>query len=259
MNAKRHHHHKKTKKIKQKVVRRLKDWHRRLGVLCSLFIIIITLTGVAINHSQSLSLAKTPVTQNWILDHYNIAFPERVYASSQSSESLIFSGNLLWLNKNLILEADLPIINAMILNTNIIAVTAEQLYLLNHLGQVIELQDSSFGLPTPIQQIGVDTNSHFWLKTHSHDFITDTDFTDWVSSEQSPQVNWLTPTLSSNPEDANMVRSLHLNWQTVMLDLHSGRIFGTSGQRLWDLVSICLLFLAVSGLVIFTRKKKRAN
>jgi len=46
-------------------------------------------------------------------------------------------------------------------------------------------------------------------------------------------------------------RGKGLSWERVMLDLHSGRLFGTAGVWVVDVAAVLLLFLALSGFVLW--------
>ena len=61
-------------------------WHRRLGITAALFVILLTITGVLLNHNASLNLQKAYIKNEWLLDWYNIdakqedasGFPEEI-------------------------------------------------------------------------------------------------------------------------------------------------------------------------------------
>ena len=42
----------------------------------------------------------------------------------------------------------------------------------------------------------------------------------------------------------------------VLLDLHSGRLFGAQGELVMDLAAICLLILAASGIWLFFLRQR---
>ena len=46
-----------------------------------------------------------------------------------------------------------------------------------------------------------------------------------------------------------------VNWERVLLDLHSGRLFGPWGVRLVDAMALLFAVLAVSGLIISWRRR----
>jgi hypothetical protein len=54
-------------------------------------------------------------------------------------------------------------------------------------------------------------------------------------------------------------QSQFLNWERVILDAHSGRLFGNLGVWFMDIVALMLILLSVSGIYIwlkFTHKKR---
>ena len=61
-----------------RLIRHLREWHRKLGIIAAFFIIFLSLSGVALNHTTALSLDHQPITDKWLLDHYGIAPPSDV-------------------------------------------------------------------------------------------------------------------------------------------------------------------------------------
>lgn len=53
-----------------------------------------------------------------------------------------------------------------------------------------------------------------------------------------------------------LFRGRILPWERVILDLHSGRIFGPWGPWLMDAAAILLLFLAGSGVSIWWKRQR---
>ena len=47
-----------------------------------------------------------------------------------------------------------------------------------------------------------------------------------------------------------------LSLERLLLDFHSGRIFGPAGVVIYDLLALVLGFLAISGLVLFLRGRR---
>jgi uncharacterized iron-regulated membrane protein len=47
-------------------------WHRRIGVVATLFIILLSITGILLNHNAQLSLHKVNIESPWLLELYNI-------------------------------------------------------------------------------------------------------------------------------------------------------------------------------------------
>ena len=68
--------------------RMLLKWHARLGVIASLFILSLTLTGLLLNHQEILGIHGSNITANWVLDHYYGEVPEGVQAASFRPDSI---------------------------------------------------------------------------------------------------------------------------------------------------------------------------
>lgn len=53
----------------------LLKWHARVGIMATLFILAITVTGIILNHPQLFGIEGSNVTANWVLNHYYGAVP----------------------------------------------------------------------------------------------------------------------------------------------------------------------------------------
>ncbi len=234
----------------------LKSLHHKIGLVCAIFIIIISVTGFAINHTTDFGLANTPVTQKWLLDLYKIKAPEQLLTYSSQQQTITLADNLIWLNERFVLEADSKMTMAAITGSFIIAANKSQLYVMDKTGELQETQDVSTDLPTPIDAMAVDTNNILWILSNDTYYQSDADLIDWYNKTPQTPLNWITLKTSTQPDLILQVRSIHLNWQKVILDLHSGQLLGGFGKFLWDLVAFCLIFLAISGATLYIKNSK---
>ncbi|GGP48415.1 hypothetical protein GCM10009347_14500 [Shewanella algicola] len=236
-------------------LRVLRPWHRRLGLASALFILLLTLTGVAINHSDDLGLDKTGVTQAWLLDYYGIAAPKHVAQFGQISSALYITDNLLWQNQQMILEAADTLISATFASNMIVAIDAQQLYLFDKQGQLQETQGSSTGLPADLLGLAVVDN-RVWLNTANGIYQADEQLIDWQLASLPNRFNaWVSANNEIDKAIINRARSANLSWQRVMFDLHSGRLFGHLTIWLWDLFALALLMVSLSGFWIWLKQK----
>ncbi len=67
-----------SKLLHSRLIRHLREWHRKLGIMAAFFIIFLSLSGVALNHTTTLSLAHQPISNLWLLDLYGISPPNDV-------------------------------------------------------------------------------------------------------------------------------------------------------------------------------------
>jgi hypothetical protein len=136
----------------------------------------------------------------------------------------------------------------------LVAIDEQQLYLFDTAGHLQETQNSSMGLPTDLLALAV-VNSRVWLNTKAGVYQADEQLIDWQLMEPIKAITWLIPNPRVDAEFIQHARSAHLNWQRVMLDLHSGRLFGALTVWLWDLFALALLLVSLSGFWIWYKQK----
>lgn len=215
---------------------------------------------MALNHTGSLLLAHQPITNTWLLDHYGIAPPNDVRFYQQNA--LQVTNNLLWLNDRLLLESTSELVAATLISSGqystdqiILAVSSNQLTLFNQQGDLIDQLGEALGVPQNINAFSVNQHDVI-VKTATGYFQTNTDFLTWQKVTFVIEPNWITPievsdTLTAKAELA--YRSQFLTLERIILDAHSGRIFGLFGVLFMDAVAILLILLSLSGVYIWVR------
>lgn len=248
-------------KLRLKILRLLRPWHRRLGLLGVGFITFLAISGILINHSNDLAIDTNHVEQAWLLDHYGIKTPNHLgryqFSSNNQQTTFNITDNLLWLGNHKIWESNTPVIAVTEYLNFHVAITQNVLVLISDEGQILEQQDASTGLPQNISALGVESNQ-LWLKADGGQYQADEDLIEWQAATSLKAIDWITPpslTGSERQEVALLARSAHLSWEKVLLDLHSGRFFGRAGQLFMDLVAICLLLICCSGFFIWYKQK----
>jgi hypothetical protein len=248
--------------IKNRILRALRPWHRRLGLISAWFILLLALTGIGINHSHDFKLDRAQVKQAWLLDYYGISAPSSLNVFSVTPSLIVANDTQLWLGDTLIFESTLPLLGATRVGQSLLAVNSQQGYLFSLTGELFETQGISTGLPQGILAMAHD-ESGVWLKTSHGLFFSDEDLVEWQPMTQSEglDVTWLAPMVNTELAQSQWqaielnVRSSHLTWERVLLDLHSGRLFGALTIWLWDLFALALLLVASSGLWIWLKQR----
>lgn len=255
-----------SKSIHARLIRHLREWHRKLGIIAAFFIIFLSLSGVALNHTDSLSLAHQPITNTRLLDHYGISSPSDIRFYQQKGKtgkySLFITNNLLWLNNKLLMESSSDFVAATFISTAlypispiILVVTSNKISLFNIDGDLIDQLGEDFGVPSQIMAINVNKHDVI-VKTKLGYFTSNTDFIDWQNIEFVKEPLWITPIEVSESLKATAelaYRSSFLTLERIILDAHSGRIFGLFGVLFMDLVAILLILLSLSGIYIWLR------
>lgn len=241
--------------------------HRSLGAGALVFIIFMVVTGIIINHSHSLGLDRRHLSASYLLEWYGLAGPEQIASYELGEDWLSIAGSQIFLN-------DVPVseisnaVGAAIYGELLIIAASDELLLLDKSGQLIERQAWQNYGTAPIESIGLLPDGGVVLKSGQDNWQADADFISWNPAVNNPdEPQWST----SSPAPENLGQAIRRQYhgegpslERVLLDLHSGRFFGPVGVLIYDLLALSLGFLAISGLVLWSRgrgndksKKKR--
>lgn len=243
--------------------RLLRPWHRWLGIFSALFVLLLAITGILINHSHHLAIDISHVKQAWLLDNYGITPPAQINIYQTSPLQLASSDNLVWVDKHLALEANSTINSIVPFGDMFIAIDNDNLYLISAEGALLEKQDLSTGLPSGLTSLAND--GHIWINTDSGSYMADEDLIEWTQAMPFVPLTWVQPltevsnssVITATQEISLLARSHHLTWERVLLDIHSGRFFGALGPWFMDLVALALIFMSLSGVYLWLQHKPK--
>lgn len=260
-NKPRHPHR---KPLWQKLAKVFRPWHRRLGIASAILVVLVAATGILINHSNELKLDTAHVNQAWLLDHYGIKAPNQIMVFA-TEPLLAASDNLLWLKDKPVLEAQGPLLGALAYGNHYVAIDDQHLYLLDQAGNLLEQQSRATGLPQDLSALALvpqGDSQQLWLNTASGSYLSDADLIDWQAAKPLAPLDWQTPLANETTSGVSQrlslaARAMHLNWERVLLDLHSGRIIGLPGTLMMDLVALSLIFMAISGLYLWQQARPK--
>ena len=234
-------------------------WHRRVGVVLLVFIVMLVVTGIAINHSTGWGFDKTYVQQNWLLNYYGIAAPElRSYRDHDNW--LTQSDVKLYLNKTDIGRCDGKLLGAVKHNNLWFVLCEGRLQLLNHYGARLDDVSETLGLPKGATAIGA-TSDAVYVRAKTAIIQFDPDLLSFTEIDgDSSGIHWAT--LADAPDALRQYwhsahRGKGVSWERVLLDLHSGRLFGPFGVIVTDIAAVFLLLLALSGVWVWITKPGR--
>jgi len=245
-----------TTSIRNRIIRHLREWHRRLGIIAAFFLIFLSISGIALNHTTLFSLAHQNITNPILLSHYGIKAPSdvRLY---QHKEWLI-TDQLAWLGEQLVFESDEPIISIGKLQSYRLLATTNQLVIFTEKGEMVDKLDSSSDLPVPISAL-YTTDEQVILKTPNGYYQSDSELLDWQPINTLIEPIWISDIPATENELSlaqRQFQSQFLTWERVILDAHSGRLFGNFGFLFMDLIAVMLILLSISGIYIWLRYSK---
>ena len=233
-------------------------WHRRLGILAGLLVVILSFTGLLLNHSSELKLAKRPVTLPAVLRWYGLQPSKVDTAFRVEGRHISLIQETLYLNEQPLPGTYRKLIGTVALEDRIYVMTNSHILMLTPYGELIESQALPDELSTPPVAMGRTSGAHLLVKDRAGILVTDADMTQWDRLQEPPQHTWSHP--ESPPESLQhslQTRHSPLSLERLLLDLHSGRVFGSWGIYFMDAAALILLLLSLSGSYLWLKHHKK--
>lgn len=236
--------------------------HRWLGAIAALFVMFIVISGVTINHSSQLGLGQSHVSQPLLLDWYGLEGPEAIASFKVGDQWLSFAGSQLFLDGAPVVpvsDGKGAVANGDIL----VAAGTQELLLMTYEGSLIERLPWNVADRGLIKAVGLAADGRVMVESGQQLWIADSQVLSWQQLENID----ITPAWSApEPEPASLTQTITKNYrgegisvERLLLDLHSGRIFGPVGILVYDLLALAVGFLALSGLTIWLRSRKNGS
>jgi len=227
-------------------------WHQRIGMFSALLLVVIATTGIMLNHTGDLALDKRQVGQNWLLSWYGLArqtqtavqLPSGIISRQQGT--LLLNGDYLSHCKGEHAAAAPTLFGDVVM-------CQDQLLILDFEGHILDIIKTDFGLPTPVSNISQCQGNVVELKVRQQMILFDVENLSEVST------NLECATASYPAIEFHTVSDGGLSWQKVVQDIHSGRFFGPVGVWIYDIATLALVFLALSGFWLWYNRNSRSR
>lgn len=243
----------------------LKRWHGRLGVLASAFVLLLAFTGLCLNHVSSFGFDTKALRSPSLLAFYGMAEASSIVSYPLVDGYISESNGQLFYQAKEIGRCDDSLIGALALKSKktqfIVVACGQELLLFSSTFQLVEKIGPAFGLPVPIQRIGL-VGDALLIDTSSSLFFADLNALIWTSVDErgaafSSQWSETAPTPETlKRELTETIGSEDITYERLLLDIHSGRIFGEWGIYLVDAMALLFMLLAISGLVLWRKGRK---
>ncbi len=238
-------------------------WHRYAGALASVFLILVALTGVAVNHLDDVGLGDTRVTWSPLMSWYGLGVGAVPMTAFRAGDQ-VFA----WVDGTLydatggesgkggagVRLAHRPVGAVAVGRLVAMASPHEIVLLTREGGDVVErLRDED--LPGRIVRLGAGGNQVF-VQASGRLYKTDPSFLNWTAAARSESGTIRWSAAIAVPEAVKgQWRGEGLPLERVLLDLHSGRLWG-GGAWMSDLSALAIVFLVVSGLLNWRQRNR---
>lgn len=233
--------------------------HRSVGALAAFFILFMVLSGVTINHSSGLGLDQRHISNPYLLSKYGIDTPD-ILSYPLDGDWLSLAGSRLYFNENAVANISNGI-GAVDDGQWIIVAGRDELLLLDQQGTLVErLAWQRHGA---IESIGRAGDGRIVVKSIAGLWLTDKELLTWRRADDiGKTVQWSSPVPAPDVLQQAITRHYRgdgLSLERLLLDFHSGRVFGPLGILVYDLLALATGFLALSGLMLWFRNRRNGK
>lgn len=224
-------------------------WHRWLGLVSALIVIVVAVTGVLINHASSLNLKQISFDSSLVLNRYGRTPEEPPISYSVAGAWVTWLDGDLFVNANLVAEHAGKGVGAASSAGMIIAAAPNQIFLVTSDGVLVE-RLSGHLLPGEVNAISEADGGGVLIDTDKGYFVSGSEFLQWNPADTNSGWSEALPL----PADLHQkileeFRGSGVSLDRILLDLHTGRFFGPWATYVFDVAAVLLLFLAFSGVI----------
>jgi len=234
-------------------------WHRRLGAAVAVVVIALCITGIALNHTEALRLDERYIAAGWLLDWYGIGVPDTAVSVETAEHEVTLFGDHLYVDGTFIGAPYSKLHGAAATDDYLAIAAGDELLLLTRELELVERLGPADGLPVDLRLLATTRAGDFIARDGNGTvWATDADLITWRALAPAGDVPWP----HARPAGQDRVAALTVDFrgriltaEKLMLDLHSGRLFGRYGPWLMDGVALTVLVLSFSGLWLWTRTR----
>jgi len=240
----------------------LRRWHRSLGAGAAIFVLFMVISGVIINHANRLGLDHHHVAWSVLLDWYGLETTTEINSYRAGDHWLSFAGSRVYLDGTTVASLADPV-GAVSIGRMLVVAGGNELLLLDFAGMVIEkIAWSAIGAGA-IESIGLLADTGVAIRASGQLWTSDTELLTWhPGGDLTSALNWSSPQVAPRSLLETIARQYQgkgLSLERLLLDLHSGRIFGSIGVLIYDLLALVIGFLAISGLSLWFKNHRNGK
>jgi hypothetical protein len=240
--------------------RTLLAFHRWLGFISVIFLFVLALTGLALNHSERLGLHSVTVRSSMLLGRYGMASGADItsYRIHETDTISHLDGRLYYNGAHLV-DGGPPVGIYQGGQDFSVVVLPEQLVYLTGEGEFIERIEASQLPWERVLFLARDAAGDPVLAGADKRWKADAEWLEFIPHAGAFEVSPLEPDVADGAVEAAILAAHQgegLSLYRILLDLHSGRLFGWGGRTVMDLTAVAILLLVSSGIAGWLRKSR---
>jgi len=237
-------------------MKKLLSLHRYMGLVVAFFAIHLSTTGILLNHTSDIELDKQHVSSQHILGWYGIEQAEQLMGYQLDNNWISYWNNVIYFNNKTVSSGQTNLVGATTSVHFIALATSEEIWLLTIDGEIIERLNSPAEKLGDITKIG-QLDKQVVIHTERGAFVADRDLVSWQPIDKG-NINWSIPQVLPELTMQQILDQQHsISWERLLLDIHSGRLFTMGGVLLVDLAGLLILSLAITGVTIWFKRRRR--
>lgn len=235
----------------------LRKWHRRSGVVALLVMLIISITGLMLMVIPGSALGQREINSGIINKLYGKTPDYGPAGLTLPNVQLVQMDNTLFLGDIAAIGFTGKMNGAVNIDEGVVVSTEENLYLYQLSGQLLDQVGSAL-LPDKVMRLGLMADIVV-IETRAGIFTGDETLSFWTMLGDA-DVNWSVVEQLSESGRREALRRYSgsgVPFGRLMLDLHTGRLFGVVGQTVVWIGTLIMIFLAISGGVMWAKRFSR--
>lgn len=233
--------------------RSLRRWHRWFGLVVAVPALVLSLTGLLLNHLDEFGLRHRPLPL-WLAGIYGITEPIAVQGVNHDGHWWSQAADNLYRDDGAVADCPGSFRGVVVAQGVHVAGCGDNLLLLSPTGELLERLGRDFGIPA-FSRLG-EAGNRVVVDTRSGPVQIDIEkltLKPW-SADWQPSVPQPVPA----PLRADLPGKVpaEINWERLLLDVHAGRVLPWVGTLLMDLSALFILVLAISGVWIWLRSPR---
>ena len=216
----------------QKQPSRERLFHRHVGFFLALFLVLLSATGIVLNHAMDLGLDRSHMPKRLAALFYGNSSSEVIIFAADARHAdgnyIVWAHDQAYFNRTPIGSLTGSLIGSVRLPDELVIASSSEILLVTSDGQLIERIGPSF-LPGELSGLGVSEAERLVLLADGVLYGATDDLTGFTEIDQKVAMSG---PLNYQPESlaqflSQIDQTAAVSWQRFLSDLHTGRIFGS--------------------------------